>query len=75
MDTLIRILMEIDDSTDWINETGLIDRRLLDSFAVITLIPELEAGFGIHIRAAELTPENFNSAKAIWCMIQRLQEK
>ena len=49
-------------------------RQLLDSFGVITLVAELEENFDITIEAAEMVPENFNSAEAIWKMIQRLQE-
>ena len=30
--------------------------------------------FDIEIDAAEMTPENFNSAAAMWKMIERLQE-
>ena len=39
-----------------------------------TLIGEIEETFDIEVDAAEMTPENFNSAKAMWSMIQRLQE-
>ena len=56
------------------NETALIDDQLLDSFAIITLVSELEDAFDISIEASEMMPVNFNSAKAIWAMVQRLQE-
>ena len=70
----MEILREIDDSIDYEKETALIDSQLLDSFGVITLVAELEENFDITIEAAEMVPENFNSAEAIWKMIQRLQE-
>ena len=35
---------------------------------------ELEEHFDIEIDAAEMTPENFNSAEALWAMVQRIQE-
>ena len=38
MKKLMEILMELDDSIDWENETALIDERILDSFGVISLI-------------------------------------
>ena len=75
MEELMEILREIDDSIDYEKETALIDSQLLDSFGVITLVAELEENFDITIEAAEMVPENFNSAEAIWKMIQRLQEK
>lgn len=75
MDTLMRILNEIDDSIDWKKEKAVIDDRLLDSFGVITLVSELEDAFGIEIEALEMVPENFNSAEAMDRMISRLKEK
>ena len=74
MKNLMEILMELDDSTDWENETALIDERILDSFGVISLISELEEQFDIEIEASEIIPQNLNSADAMWKMIQRLQE-
>ena len=41
MDTLMKILNEIDDSINWEKEKAVIDDRLLDSFGVITLVSEL----------------------------------
>ena len=41
---------------------------------MITLVAELEDAFDISIEAAEMVPENFNSAGAIWEMVKRLQE-
>ena len=74
MEKLLDILMEIDDSIDWKVQKALVNDRLLDSFAVISLIAELEEQFDIEIEAAEIIPENLNSVDAIWKMIQRLTE-
>ena len=74
MEKLVDILMEIDDSIDWKAQKALVNDRLLDSFAVISLIAELEEQFDIEIEAAEIIPENLNSVDAIWKMIQRLKE-
>lgn len=74
METLMNILNEIDDSVNWMEEKGLVDDRILDSFGVITLISELEDAFDVQIEASEIIPENFNSIDAMWMMITRLQE-
>lgn len=74
METLLEILNDIDETVDWANETALIDDRILDSFGVISLISELEDQFDVEIDASEIIPENFNSADAMWKMIQRLQK-
>ena len=75
MNELLEILNDIDDSIDWENEEGLIDRHLLDSFCVITLVSELEDTFLIEVEASEIVPDNFNSVQAMWKMITRLQEE
>ena len=75
MEKIIEILRDIDDSIEWEKEQGLIDRRLLDSFGVISLVSELEDSFMVEIEAGEMVPENVNSVEAIYEMIQRLQEK
>ena len=73
MENLMNILKEIDDSIDYEKEKALIDGRILDSFGVITLVSELEDAYGIEIGASEMTPDNFNSAEAIYNMVIRLQ--
>jgi acyl carrier protein len=70
MEKLLEILEEIDDSIDYENETALIDDHLLNSFAIICLISEIEEEFDVEISASEMTVENFNSAEAIWNLIQ-----
>lgn len=74
MEKLLEILNEIDDTVDYEKEKSLIDGHILDSFGVITLVSELEEAFDIRIEAAEMVPENFNSAESMWSMILKLQE-
>lgn len=71
MEELIEILNDIDDSIDYKNETGLIDNHILDSFGIITLVSEIEEAFNVSIDVADMVPENFNSADAIYAMIQK----
>lgn len=75
MDQLIEILEDINPDIDYANCENLIDGHLLDSLSIISLIAELEDAFDITIPAAEIIPANFNSAKAMWAMIERLQEE
>ena len=74
MEELLTILNDMDDSIDWEKEEGLIDARILDSFGVISLVAELGEAFDIEIEASEIVPQNFNSVKAIYAMVTRLQE-
>jgi acyl carrier protein len=44
----------------------------LDSFAILSIVAELEDVFEISITPVDIVPENFNSAQALWEMVQRL---
>lgn len=74
MDKLIQILSGLNPDIDFETENALIDRGLLDSFDIVTLVAEIDDIFGVEIPAEALTPENFNSAKALYGLIQRLRE-
>ena len=73
MDKLLEILQGIRPDVDFENETELIDEGVLDSFDVVSIISEIDDVFGVQIRINELEPENFNSAEAIWSLIQKLK--
>ena len=73
MDKLMRILSELSSDIDFETEDALIDGGLLDSIDIVTLVAEIDDAFGIEIPAEALIPENFNSAKAIFALIQQLQ--
>ncbi len=75
MEKLIEILNDINPNVDYETESRLIDGGCLDSFAILSLVSELEDAFDIQITPAELIPVNFNSAQAMWSMIQKLQEE
>lgn len=74
MDKLIRILTELNHDIDFETEDALIDGGILDSFDIVTLVAEIDDTFGVEIPAEELTPENFNSAKALYALVQRLAD-
>ena len=75
MEQLLEILKEIRPDVDFENEKELIDEGILDSFDVVSIISEIDDKFGVQIRITELDPENFNSAEAIWQLIQKLKVK
>lgn len=75
MEELKEILTGIHPEVDYDTETGLIDRRIFDSFDVITLVGELMDNFDIEITAEQMVPSNFNSMEAIWNLIEELSEE
>ncbi len=75
MEQLLELLKGVRPDVDFENETELIDDGILDSFDVVSIISEIDNQFGVQIRITELDPENFNSAEAIWNLIQELKRK
>lgn len=75
MEKLLEILKSIRPDVDFENEIALIDDGILDSFDVVSIISELDNEFDVQVRITELDPENFNSAEAIWKLVQELKAK
>ena len=73
MDKLIEILEEIQPDADYETCGTLIDDGILDSFAILSIVSELQDEFDITITPADIVPENFNSAEALWEMVCRLK--
>ena len=72
MEQLLEILAELHPDVDFETEDQLIDNKILDSFDIVTLVAEIDDNFDVQIPAEELVPENFNTAKALYELIQRL---
>ena len=75
MEALYEILEDIQPDVDYATEAHLIDDHILSSLSILSLVAALEDEFDITIPAVDIIPVNFNSAKAMWDMIQRLQEE
>ena len=74
MNELIAILKDLHPEVDYDTCTTLIDDKILDSIDIVSLVAEINDTFDVAIPAEELLPENFNSARALWELIQRLDE-
>ena len=75
MEELLDILAELHPDVDFETEEHLIDDKILDSFDIVTLVAEIDSSFDVAIPAEELIPENFNSAKAIYALVEKLMEE
>lgn len=74
MERLINILKELHEDVDFEAEEGLVDDGILDSLDIVTLVTEIDSEFDVRIPPEEIVPENFNSAKVLWELIQRLDD-
>ena len=75
MERLMTILNDTRPDLDFAVETKLIDEEILDSFDIISIVGEINGEFDININVSDLLPENFNSAEAIWQLIQTYLEQ
>ena len=75
MEALLSILSELHPDVDFETEEHLIDDKILDSFDIVTLVAEIDSEYDVAIPAEELIPENFNSAKALYALIEKLLDE
>ena len=75
MEELLEILQDIKPGVDFENETALIDNGVLDSLDIIKLVGQISDEFYVEVEVTDLVPANFNSAKAMYAMIQRLEDE
>lgn len=71
---VIDVMRELFPGVDFAGSAALVDDRVLDSLAMISLVAELEDAFDVTIPAIEVTAENFNSVEAIQALVDRLSE-
>ena len=75
MEELLDILNDLNPDVDYSTETNLIDGKVFDSLTILTLITEICDTFDITISPKWMKNKNFNSAEAMWNMIQTIQEE
>ena len=75
MEPLMEIIENLHPEIDFDTCDNLIDGGLIDSFDIVTIISEINEEYDVVIPAEEIVPENFNSAKALYALIQRLEDE
>ena len=75
MEQLIQILSELHPDVDFFVTVDLVDDGILDSLDIVSLVSAIDSEFGVTIPAEEIIPENFNSAKALFELITKLDEE
>lgn len=74
MNELLTILWELHPDIDFETATGLVEDSVLTSLDIVTIVTEVADRLDVNIPAEEILPENFDSAAALWQLIQRLDE-
>jgi len=74
LDELLLILRGLHPDVDYESCETLIEDGLLDSFDIVAIIAEISEKFDVTITADEIIPENFNSARALFALVERLMD-
>ena len=72
---LLDLLTDMHPDVDFETAEGLIDRKILTSFDVVSIAAELSETYDITLGAVDIVPENFNSARALYALVQRLSDE
>ncbi len=75
MEKIVEILSELHPEVDFNTAEDLIDDGILDSLDVVSIVAAVDTEFGVVIPAEEIVPENFNSAKALYELVIKLDEE
>ncbi len=75
MEDLLEILRDLHPEVDFETCDTLIDDKILDSFDIVSIIAEINDCFDVTITAEKITPQNFNSAEALYALIQELEDE
>lgn len=75
MEELMEILRELHPEVDYEQCTTLVDDKILDSFDIVSIIAEIADQFDVTISAEHIIPQNFNSAQALYALIQQLEDE
>ena len=70
MEKLLKLLADIRPDVDFATEINLVTDGILDSFDIVAVVSEINDAYGISIGVADLLPENFDSAEAMYRLIQ-----
>ena len=75
MEKVVEILSNLKSGVDFNTAEGIVTNKIIDSIDIASLISTIEEEFDIEISMEYMENENFDSAKAIWEMVQELQDE
>ena len=73
MNDFIAMLKKIKPNVDFENEDALVDDGILESLDSITIIAEIADKYDVIIPSDEITSDNFNSAEALYELVEDLK--
>ncbi|MBE6737796.1 MAG: acyl carrier protein [Ruminococcaceae bacterium] len=74
MQEFLELLNGIRPDVDFENTKNLVSGGILKSFDIIQIVGMIDDEYDVKVPVAELKPENFDSAQALFEMIERLDD-
>ena len=74
MEKLLKILKRVKPEVDFIENNNLIDKGILDSIDIVTIISEIEMEYLIEFDPEEIDPDNFKSVLTMLEMIEKTKK-
>ena len=68
---VLEILLDVVPDVDFENEIDLVAEKIIDSFAVVAMVNELNDELDIDIPSREILPENFYSLDTIVALVEK----
>ena len=68
---VLEILLDVVPDVDFENEVNLVADKIIDSFAVVAMVNELNDELDIDIPSREILPENFYSLETIVKLVEK----
>ena len=75
MEELLEILKNIRPNVDFEHCEDLINSGTLDSMDMVMIMTQIMQKYDLSIPPEEMVPEDFNSAKAMYHLIQKLEDE
>jgi acyl carrier protein len=75
MEIILEILNGLHPEIDFDVCNTLVDDKIIDSFDIVSIISDINDEFDITVPVEEIIPKNFNSAGAIYAMVERLLDE
>ncbi len=68
---VLEILLDVVPDVDFENEVNLVGDKIIDSFAVVAMVNQLNDDLDIDIPSREILPENFYSLDTIVALVEK----
>ena len=74
-EVLLEVLSELHPDVNFETEDELVERKIIDSFDIVTIIARIDDEYDVAIPADKIVPEHFNSMEALAKLVSELLDE